>query len=182
MQAINSQNQHKSIKASPLEAIGKRLARLRQQQGWTQQSLAERLAISRVAISHIEMDLTIPSERTIILLAGLFKITPHALVQDTTYPNAKAERLPEIACCYTLMELKLALLGNDLAWLERLVDHPNYARMKCEIFQKWSDWLQERSEDTIDERELAMIAAARLRLDAYSPPVKRYHRAGEHLG
>ncbi|MBN2548588.1 MAG: helix-turn-helix transcriptional regulator [Anaerolineales bacterium] len=167
MQASSSQNPQKAIKASPLEAIGRRIARLRQQQGWTQQSLAERLAVSRVAISHIEMDLTIPSERTIVLLAGLFKITPHALVLSTTYPQAKAERLPEIACCYTTLELQLALLENDLAWLERLTGQPQYARLKDETLQKWSDWLHERSEDTIDERELAMIAAARLRLDEY---------------
>jgi transcriptional regulator with XRE-family HTH domain len=40
-----------------LETIGRRLARLRQEQGWTQQTLAARLAISRVAVSHYEMKL-----------------------------------------------------------------------------------------------------------------------------
>jgi transcriptional regulator with XRE-family HTH domain len=57
-----------------LESIGKRIARLRQERGWTQQDLATRLASSRVAVSHIEMDLIIPSERTVTLLAGLFKL------------------------------------------------------------------------------------------------------------
>ena len=65
------------------ETIGQRIAQLRQANGWTQQALAERIAISRVAISHIEMDLTTPGERTIALLAGVFKLSPQALVADT---------------------------------------------------------------------------------------------------
>jgi transcriptional regulator with XRE-family HTH domain len=51
------------------ESIGKRIALLRKQFGLTQEALSERVAISRVAISHIEMDLSIPSERTITLIA-----------------------------------------------------------------------------------------------------------------
>src|SRR3989304_8739475 len=99
------------------ETIGKRIARLRQETGWTQRALAARRAISRVAVSQIEMDLTLPSERTVTLLAGLFKLSPQALVEGTTYPLAKAERLPQVACCYTALEYDLALL-NDLAWIE----------------------------------------------------------------
>jgi len=93
-----------------LESIGKRLAFLRQKNGWTQQSLADRLAMSRVAISHIEMDLIIPSERSITLMAGVFKISPIELVEGTTYPRAKAERLPEWTTIFTEIELYFALL------------------------------------------------------------------------
>lgn len=84
-----------------IESIGKRIAYLRQENGWTQQSLGDRLAMSRVAISHIEMDLSIPSERTITLMAGVFKLSPTDLVEGTTYPRAKAERLPELTTIYT---------------------------------------------------------------------------------
>jgi len=70
-------------KAAP-EPIGKRIARLRAGRGWTQQSLAARLAISRVAVSHIEMELSYPSERTITLLAGWLKLPPHELVATRT--------------------------------------------------------------------------------------------------
>jgi transcriptional regulator with XRE-family HTH domain len=108
------------MRREPLETIGQRIARLRQQQGWTQQALAERIAVSRVAISHIEMDISIPGERTITLLAGLFKLAPFELVGGTTYPAAKAERLPHTVCSYTPLEMALALLHNDLAWLQRL--------------------------------------------------------------
>jgi len=44
--------------------------------GWTQQDLADRLAVSRVAVSHIEAGLRDPGERTVTLLAGLFKVEP----------------------------------------------------------------------------------------------------------
>jgi transcriptional regulator with XRE-family HTH domain len=61
---------------SDVESFGKRIAHLRQQRGWTR-TLAKRLAVSRVAVSHIEMGLSIPSERTVVLLAGLFDTEPH---------------------------------------------------------------------------------------------------------
>lgn len=74
--------------------------------GLTQSELADRIAISRVALSHIEADMSWPGERTVVLLAGIFKVEPPDLVSGTTYPLAKAERLPPIACRYTEDELQ----------------------------------------------------------------------------
>jgi transcriptional regulator with XRE-family HTH domain len=102
--------------------LGERIARLRHALGWTQQELAERLAISRVAVSHLESGATVPSERTITLLAGVFKLEPHELVADTGYPVAKAERLPVTAARYTEVELQLRLFAatrDDPSWPER---------------------------------------------------------------
>src|SRR4051812_44710794 len=76
----------------PPEPLSQRIARLRARRGWTQQELAERLAASRVAVSHFELGLALPSERTVVLLAGLFGLEPHELVAGTSYPAAKAER------------------------------------------------------------------------------------------
>jgi transcriptional regulator with XRE-family HTH domain len=143
------------------EAIGKRIARLRQEQGWTQQSLAARLAISRVAVSHIEMDLTTPGERTITLLAGILKKTPHDLVSGTTYPLAKAERLPEVTCCYTALELELALFENDLAWLEKIVGQPDYACLHGEVCRNWAIRLEEWASWSMEERDRQNINAAK---------------------
>jgi len=98
----------------PPEQLGQRIARLRARRGWTQQELAERLAASRVAVSHFEMGLAVPSERTVVLLAGLFGMEPPDLVAETNYPAAKAERLPAVACRYTEVELQLMLLRRDL--------------------------------------------------------------------
>ncbi|MFN8505043.1 helix-turn-helix domain-containing protein [Kouleothrix sp.] len=102
------------------ESLGARIARLRAARGWTQEQLALRLAASRVAVSHFELGLALPSERTVVLLAGLFGLDPHELVAGTSYPPAKAERLPAVACRYTEAAHQLALLARDLAWAARL--------------------------------------------------------------
>ena len=104
----------------PAETLGQRIARLRAGRAWTQQDLAERLAASRVAVSHFEMGLATPSERTVVLLAGLFGMEPDDLVDGTNYPAAKAERLPTSVCRYTELEFQLALLRRDLEWAVRL--------------------------------------------------------------
>lgn len=153
-----------------LETIGKRIARLRQGHGWTQQTLSERLAISRVAVSHIEMDLSTPSERTITLLAGLFKISPYALVEGTTYPQAKVERLPYTACCYTQLEMELALLEKDLVWIRRLEGTPPWKECAKEIWQTWhprlTDWTDHTSANwrPLDEQEQKNLREAQQEL------------------
>jgi transcriptional regulator with XRE-family HTH domain len=150
------------------ESIGKRIARLRQALGWTQQSLSERLAISRVAISHIEMDLTIPSERTITLMAGLFKIAPDLLVAGTTYPEAKGERLPLVVCCYTELELELALLDNDIEWLFLLKGRSSfeYKELLAQVWAKWIQKLDNWRRNSLDNREVDSITAAQEKLAA----------------
>ena len=94
--------------------LGRRVARLRAELGWTQQDLADRLGVSRVAVSHLEAGMSVPGERTVTLLAGVFKLEPHELVADTSYPTAKAERLPVVACRYTEVELQLRLFERDI--------------------------------------------------------------------
>lgn len=112
-----------------VENLGKRIARHRAKLGWTQQELAVRVGISRVALSHLEAGMSDPGERTVTLLAGVFKVEPHELVAGTTYPPAKIDRLPLVAARHTEVELQLALLERDLAdplpvdvWRARLRD------------------------------------------------------------
>lgn len=154
------------------ENIGKRIARLRQERGWTQQDLANRLAISRVGVSHIEMELSLPSERTITLLAGLFKLAPYKLVEGTTYPAAKAERLPASACCYTPFELDLALLENDLEWLAQLEarQEGNLAYWKRSLWEKWEPRLAGWEMEAIEMGDKANLLEARRRLTAACLP------------
>jgi transcriptional regulator with XRE-family HTH domain len=144
-----------------VESIGKRIAYLRQKNGWTQQTLADRLAMSRVAISHIEMDLTIPSERSITLIAGVFKLSPSDLVEETTYPRAKAERLPELTAIYTEIELNYILLQNDMEWLDRL-DDPAVKRVcLLKVLEKWYPRLEKWSFRYTDEKETSILSQMR---------------------
>jgi len=106
------------------ESLGRRIAKFRADLGWTQQDLADRLGVSRAAVSHLEAGLNVASERTVTILAGVFKCEPHELVAATSYPVGKAERLPVVACRYTEVELQLQLLAAtpaDEGWRPRLL-------------------------------------------------------------
>jgi transcriptional regulator with XRE-family HTH domain len=102
------------------EPLGRRVARLRGALGLTQQELASRLALSRNAVSHLETGLSHPSERTVILLAGVFHAEPHDLVAGTDYPRAKADRLPAVAPRYTEVEARLLALDAEVRWIDQL--------------------------------------------------------------
>jgi len=144
-----------------MEPFHQRIARLRTEGGWTQQELADRLAISRVAVSHVEAGLSIPSERTVTLLAGIFKREPSDLVVGTSYPEAKVDRLPTVACRYTELELQLALLERDLSWLGRFVGSSDYTTLARDLHDQWVLLIDDLSRSCWDRRESLLIARAR---------------------
>lgn len=100
--------------------MGRRVAALRSRTGLTQQEVAYRLAMSRNGLSYVETGSSIPSERTIVLLAGIFGIEPIDLVAGTDYPEAKADRLPLVAAKHTEVGARLAALDLELRWVEEL--------------------------------------------------------------
>ena len=148
------------------EPLGRRVADLRAKLGWTQQELAERLAVSRVAVSHLEAGISTPGERTVALLAGVFKVDPYELVAGTSYPQAKAERLPAVAARYTEVEHQLELLERDLAWVERLDGRDHKYRR---VLEEWEARLRALVDDALDRREAddakAALQRVRERLD-----------------
>ena len=108
-----------------MESLGRRIAGHRAKLGWTQQALADRIGISRVAVAHLESGKTEASERTVALLAGVFHAEPLDLVAGTNYPMAKVERLPVVTARYTEVEHQIALLERDVAWIGDLgSDYP----------------------------------------------------------
>ena len=132
--------------------LGRRIAALRAARGWTQQQLAERTAMSRVAVSHLEAGISQPSERSVALLAGVFQLEAHDLVRGTTYPMAKAERLPVVVARYTEVDLQLRLLDADLAWCaEAPVD------VRERVIAVWTDRLARLLRVTHDAGEQALI-------------------------
>jgi transcriptional regulator with XRE-family HTH domain len=134
------------------ESLGDRIAKHRTELGWTQAELAERVAISRVALSHLESGISTPGERTIALLAGVFQVEPHELVAGTDYPAAKAERLPLVAARYTEVELQLAVLD---ARLEAAADEQTRNR----VLDDARSSLRVLLERTHDPRERARLQA-----------------------
>jgi transcriptional regulator with XRE-family HTH domain len=128
--------------------------------GLTQQRLAERIALSRAALSHLEAGLSIAGERTVTLLAGVFGLEPHQLVAGTDYPMAKAERLPLVTARHSELDLTLALLENDLGWCERLGDDAQQAVTVA----TWRSRLGALAATVIDPDERDRIDDARFRL------------------
>lgn len=141
------------------DKLGRRIADQRAKLGWTQQEIADRLAISRVAVSHLEAGLSVPSERTVTLLASVFKVEPHELVAGTDYPSAKAERLPVVVARHTEVEHQLALLDQDLRWMGHVT--PGDAER---LLAGWDERLTELARLAHDPRERAAVAHARSRV------------------
>lgn len=144
-------------------SLGQRLAALRVDRGWTQQHLADRLGISRVAVSHLETDLNTPSERTVALLAGLFRLEPHDLVEGTSYPVAKSDRLPLVVTRWTEVEHQLALLARDLWWLDGADgSSPVASRAVVDrVLGEWDAVLGKLADGVHDPAEASLVATAR---------------------
>ena len=140
------------------EQLGRRIAAHRAKLGLTQQELADRLAVSRVAVSHLESGISDPGERTVTLLAGVFKVEPYELVAGTSYPAAKMDRLPVVATRYTEVELQLELLERDLGWLDRLDVSPGEAE---QVLAGWLVRLDFLADGAHDQREREAVTDAR---------------------
>lgn len=144
------------------------MAELRAKLGWTQQELADRVGISRVAVSHVESGMTDPGERTVTLLAGVFDMEPHDLVVGTSYPRGRAERLPVVTARHTDVELALELLANDLRWLER-----TGGAYDGLVLREWEVRLRALLAVARDARERVTVhdalAGVRRRVDALEP-------------
>jgi transcriptional regulator with XRE-family HTH domain len=142
-----------------LANLGARIAALRIAAGFTQQDLAARIAISRVALSNLESGRSVPGERTVTLLAGIFGMEPYDLVSGTAYPIAKTDRLPLVAARHTEVELQLQLLDRDLRWLE------SAPRSVAErVLGEWRTRLVSLRESTADPRQRGLVTSAIARL------------------
>jgi transcriptional regulator with XRE-family HTH domain len=145
-------------------SLGQRIAGLRAERGWTQQQLADRLGISRVAVSHLETDLNTPGERTVALLAGIFRLEPHELVDGTSYPAAKADRLPLVVNRWTEVEHQLGLLDRDLWWLDNLDPEAVPSAVVEGVLGGWETTLSKLADTVHDAEEAAAVARARQRV------------------
>lgn len=135
--------------------LGDRLANLRTQAGITQQELAERIAISRVALSNLESGRSIPGERTVALLAGVFGMEPHQLVGGTNYPAGKTDRLPMTTNRYTEVQLQISLMERDLMWLDGAAP----GRVE-RVLDEWRSSLLALKAATGDPREVQSLVEA----------------------
>lgn len=76
--------------------LGEKLQLLRARSGLSQEDLAERLAVSRQAVSKWELDKTVPEVRYIVTLSELFGVTTDFLLkEDAVLPSPAAADSPE---------------------------------------------------------------------------------------
>ena len=62
--------------------LADKIIRLRKKNGWSQEELAEKMAVSRQAVSKWEGAQTIPDLEKILLLSNLFGVTTDYLLKD----------------------------------------------------------------------------------------------------
>lgn len=76
--------------------IGEKIYNLRQEKGWSQDELAEKLSVSRQSVSKWESGKTLPDSDKIILLSGLFSVSTDFLLIDSEVfvPQNKADSAP----------------------------------------------------------------------------------------
>jgi hypothetical protein len=111
--------------------------------------------MSRTAISHLEGGISEASERTVILLAGLFGLEPHELVAGTLYPPTKAERLPTVTNRHTAVDMALARLDAQVELLPHLA-----ARAGSELRERWIGELEALASATPNREERQRIEVA----------------------
>ena len=145
-----------------MDSLGRRIAKQRAELGWTQQELADRIAVSRVALSHLETDLSTAGERTVALLAGVFGLEPHELVAGTSYPAAKADRLPLVVARHTEVEVQCRLLDRDLELVERTGDRT--------LLDGWAASLSRLHGHVHDTRQRVLVEQALARLRRAEAP------------
>lgn len=137
------------------DQLGARIAALRVAAGYTQQELSSRVAISRVALSNLESGRSVPGERTVTLLAGIFGMEPFHLVAGTSYPAAKSDRLPLVAARHTEVELQIRLLDRDLRWLESAP-----REVALQVVETWRTDLRALKASTDDPRQRRLLDEA----------------------
>ena len=123
-------------------SLGRRIADLRADRSWTQQQVA--------------------------LLAGCFGMEPHDLVAGTTYPLAKADRLPVVVARWTEVEHQLALLDRDLWWVAR--PEATTGSEADALLNRWESLLAKLADAVLDPSEVTAVAAARRRVADHRRP------------
>lgn len=66
---------------------GGRIAKLREERGWTQEQTSSMLGISRAALSHYEKNRREPDTETLLKFADLFQVSVDYLVGRTQLPS-----------------------------------------------------------------------------------------------
>jgi transcriptional regulator with XRE-family HTH domain len=77
---------------SDLEPIGKRIARIRKNKGFTQEELAKNMGITRTRLSKYEIDMIHLNDEMLIRLAQSLEVTTDELLGLKDHPSANKNK------------------------------------------------------------------------------------------
>lgn len=111
----------------------------------------------------------VASERTVVILSGVFGLAPLDLVSGTTYPLAKAERLPVIAALHTEVSLTIAVFEAELHLMQELAPGAakqaawaaSWTQRLSELRNRWPDRIERAELDGCLQLVRALTTASR---------------------
>lgn len=109
--------------------LADKLIRLRKKNGWSQEELAEKMQVSRQAVSKWESAQTIPDLEKILTLSALFGVTTDYLLKD----ELEAEEFTALDEGSALPRVSLAQANEYLAWREKAAVRIAAATFLCII-------------------------------------------------
>ena len=95
--------------------LADKITNLRKKNGWSQEELAEKMQVSRQAVSKWEGAQTVPDLEKILALSRLFGVTTDYLLKD----ELETEELTDEPDRVPVKRVSLALANEFLAWRER---------------------------------------------------------------
>ena len=101
------------------KSIGQKLRECREERNWTQQELADRLNVTRQAVSNWERDKTLPDVYMIREIAAIFDMTLDEYMENTKKAEVEMPKMPGRLTIGTIMQVILyLLLGGITGHLE----------------------------------------------------------------
>lgn len=116
-------------------SIGKTIAELRKEKGWTQVELAEKLQVSDKAVSKWEKDDSYPSIEFLPVLASLFGVTIDYLITGATQSEKAVENTPKKVEEEILADDPriVSALHDDILLIDDIINTRNYKLIKKAI-------------------------------------------------
>lgn len=109
--------------------LADKIANLRKKNGWSQEELAEKMQVSRQAVSKWEGAQTAPDLEKILALSRLFGVTTDYLLKD----EIEDEEFADDAERASVKRVSLALANDYLAWREQAAKRIAAATFLCVV-------------------------------------------------
>ena len=107
--------------------LADKIANLRKKNGWSQEELAEKMQVSRQAVSKWEAAQTVPDLEKILALSRLFGVTTDYLLKD----ELEDEEFTDDSEREPVKRVSLALAGEYLEWRAKAAKRIAFATLLC---------------------------------------------------